>query len=113
MMGRALTDTSVPVIKAMTAITALNEREALVGDESDCIMCSDCLNVCPVNLQPILISEAYSRGDLEKAQKLGAMDCIECGNCSFICPSKIPLLDNIRDAKSAIRAKQEKEAAKK
>ena len=111
MMGRALPDIRVPIIKAMTAITALTEKEAETGEESDCIMCSECINVCPVNLQPILISEAYKRGDIDAAQKLGAMDCIECGNCSYICPSKIPLLDNIRDAKAAIKAQQEKEGA--
>jgi len=111
MMGRALSDIRVPVIKAMTAITVLSEKEAEIGEESDCIMCSECINVCPVNLQPILISEAYKRGDIDAAQKLGAMDCIECGNCSYICPSKIPLLDNIRDAKAAIKAQQEKEGA--
>lgn len=111
MMGRTLSDGKVPIIKAMTAITALTEKEAQVGEESDCIMCSECINVCPVNLQPILISEAYKRGDLDAAKKLGAMDCIECGNCSYICPSKIPLLDNIRDAKAAIKAQQEKEGA--
>lgn len=111
MMGRALLDVRVPVIKAMTAITALTEKEAKIGEESDCIMCSECINVCPVSLQPILISEAYKRGDIEAAKKLGAMDCIECGNCSYICPSKIPLLDNIRDAKAAIKAQQEKEGA--
>lgn len=109
MMGKALADTRVPILKAMTAITVLNEREAKIGEESDCIMCSECINVCPVNLQPILISEAYKRGDVDKAKALGAMDCIECGNCSYICPSKIPLLENIREAKAAIKAKQEKE----
>jgi len=111
MMGRALPDVKVPIIKAMTAITALTEEEARVGDESDCIMCAECIHVCPVSLQPILISEAYNRGDLDAAKKLGAMDCIECGNCSYICPSKIPLLDNIRNAKAAIKAQQEKEGA--
>ncbi len=107
MMGKALADVGVPILKAMTAITVLNAKEAKIGEESDCIMCSECLNVCPVNLQPILISEAYKRGDVEKA--LGAMDCIECGNCSYICPSKIPLLENIREAKAAIKAQEQKE----
>jgi len=110
MMGKALADVSVPILKAMTAITVLNAKEAKIGEESDCIMCSECLNVCPVNLQPILISEAYKRGDVDKAKALGAMDCIECGNCSYICPSKIPLLENIREAKAAIKAAEQKEA---
>lgn len=107
MMGKPLSDGSAPISKGTTAITVLTKEEAHVGDSSDCIMCSECVNVCPVSLQPILISDAFERGDLEKAKALGAMDCIECGNCSFICPSKIPLLDNIRAAKAAIKAEQE------
>lgn len=107
MMGKPLSDGSPPIIKGTTAITVLTQEEAHTGESSDCIMCSECLNVCPVSLQPILISDAYERGDIEKAKELGAMDCIECGNCSFICPSKIPLLDNIRAAKSAIQAQEE------
>ena len=56
-----------------------------------------------MSLQPILISNAFERGDIEAAKELGAMDCIECGNCSFICPSNIPLLENIRKSKQAIK----------
>ncbi|MCA9766158.1 MAG: electron transport complex subunit RsxC [Carnobacterium sp.] len=106
MMGKTLVDGSVPITKGTTTINALTFEEAHVGNTSDCIMCSECLNVCPVNLQPILISEAFERGEIEKANKLGAMDCIECGSCSYICPSKIPLLENIRGAKAAIKAKK-------
>ena len=108
MMGKTVSDLGVPIIKGTTAITVLTPEEAEQGDSHDCIMCSECLNVCPVSLQPILISEAFERGNIDKAQELGAMDCIECGNCSFICPSKIPLLENIRSAKAAIKAKEEK-----
>lgn len=108
MMGKTLSDGVIPVTKGMTAITALTPKEAGIGESTDCIMCSECLNVCPVDLQPILISEAYERGDIDKSKELGAMDCIECGNCTYICPARIPLLDNIRSAKAAIKAKQEK-----
>lgn len=106
MMGRPVSDLGVSIIKGFTAITVLTPEEAEDGERQDCIMCSECLNVCPVSLQPILISEAYERGDIEKAKELGAMDCIECGNCSFICPSKIPLLDNIRSAKAKIQQQE-------
>ena len=109
MMGKVITDLGVPVPKGMTALTILTKEEAEVEEREDCIMCAECLNVCPVSLQPILISEAFERGEIDKAEKLGAMDCIECGNCSFICPSNIPLLDNIRGAKAAINAKKEEE----
>ncbi|MCC5889949.1 MAG: electron transport complex subunit RsxC [Alkalibacterium sp.] len=108
MMGKTVSDLGVPIIKGTTAVTVLTPEEAHIGEEQDCIMCAECIHVCPVSLQPILISEAFERGNIEKAKELGAMDCIECGNCSFICPSKIPLLENIRSAKAAIKQKEEK-----
>ncbi|WP_208560925.1 electron transport complex subunit RsxC [Marinilactibacillus kalidii] len=106
MMGKPISDLGISIIKGTTAITVLTPAEADEGEEKDCIMCSECLNVCPVSLQPILISDAFDRGNLQKAKELGAMDCIECGNCSFICPSKIPLLDNILAAKAAIKEQE-------
>lgn len=107
MMGRPVSNLQIPVTKAVTTITVLTEKETAVENRSACIMCAECINVCPVNLQPILISEAYERGDIDSAEKLGAKDCIECGNCTYICPAKIPLLDNIRKAKDAIKAREE------
>lgn len=106
MMGRAISDLNVPVTKGMTAVTALSAAENRLDTEEECIMCAGCLHVCPVNLQPILISEAFKRGDLIKARELGALDCIECGNCTFICPANIPLLENIRNAKITIQLEQ-------
>jgi len=108
MMGKPVGDLGVPIIKGMTAVTVLTPEEAQIGERQDCIMCAECLNVCPVSLQPILISEAYERGDIDKAKELGAMDCIECGNCSYVCPANIPLLDNIRGAKAEIKAQEAK-----
>lgn len=103
MMGKTIKDGAIPISKGTTHITFMTADEVDAEERIDCIRCSECLNVCPVSLQPILISNAYERGDIEKAEQLGAMDCIECGNCSFICPSKIPLLDNIIKAKTAIK----------
>lgn len=107
MMGKTIKDGAIPIQKGTTHVTFLNSEEVNENERMDCIRCAECLNVCPVSLQPILISNAYERGDIEKAQELGAMDCIECGNCSYICPSNIPLLSNIRKAKTAIKVNQE------
>src|SRR5699024_2787856 len=103
MMGAAIKDGGIPISKGTTHITFLSADEVNERERRDCIRCAECLNVCPVSLQPILISNAYERGDIAAAKELGAMDCIECGNCSFICPSNIPLLENIRKAKQSIR----------
>lgn len=105
MMGKVVASGLVPVTKGTSVISVLTEEQAIKPPRYDCIRCSECINVCPMNLQPILISIAYERGDIKKAEELGAMDCIECGNCTFICPSNIPLLENIRAAKEAIQAK--------
>ncbi|NLB19251.1 MAG: electron transport complex subunit RsxC, partial [Clostridium sp.] len=83
MMGKSLKSGEIPVVKGMTAITVLRFKETMVEETTPCIMCGECLNVCPVNLQPVLISEAYLRGEIDKAKKLGAMDCILCGNCTY------------------------------
>ena len=107
MMGTTINSGRIPITKGTSVITFLEKGEALRSDRTSCIKCSECLNVCPVSLQPILISQAYENGDLDQAERLGALDCIDCGNCSYICPAKIPLLDNIRAAKKEIRSRQE------
>ncbi|SDC45219.1 electron transport complex protein RnfC [Pelagirhabdus alkalitolerans] len=107
MMGSPLTSGRVPITKGTTHITFLNKADSAVPERSPCIRCSECLNVCPVSLQPIMISNAYESGDIEEAERLGALDCIDCGACSYICPSKIPILDNIQKAKKEIRSNKE------
>ncbi len=107
MMGKPLTSGRVPITKGSSVITFLAKEEASRSERTPCIKCAECLHVCPVSLQPILISNAYEDGDLDQAEQLGALDCIDCGNCSYICPAKIPLLDNIRAAKQAIKAQKE------
>lgn len=104
MMGRLFNHPDNPILKGTSCVIALTPEESRFDPEEPCIRCSECLNVCPVSLQPILISEAYRNGDIERAKELGALDCIECGNCSYICPAHIDLLGDIRKAKSAIRA---------
>lgn len=103
MMGQTIKDGGIPISKGTTHVTFLSADEVDERERMDCIRCAECLNVCPVSLQPILISNAYERGDIAAAKELGAMDCIECGNCTFICPSNIPILENIRKAKISIR----------
>lgn len=107
MMGKPINSGQIPITKGSTIITFLPKEEVVADERTPCIKCAECLNVCPVSLQPILISNAYEQGDIDEAERLGAMDCIDCGNCSFICPSNIPLLENIRKAKGEIKARKE------
>lgn len=109
MMGRLLPSLSEPVLKTTGGIICLSHQESLIPTEANCIKCSECINGCPVGLMPILISKAYREGNLERAQELGALNCIDCGACSYICPSKIDLLLDIKQAKSEILKKRERE----
>lgn len=102
MMGKVIQSLDEPVTKTTSLILALTREEAAIPKEQNCIRCSECVNVCPVNLQPISISNAYRAGDLEEAERLGVMSCIDCGACSYICPSKIDILGDIRAAKQKV-----------
>lgn len=108
MMGLAQYTTDVPVIKGSGGILVLTEEEALAEKVSPCIKCGKCLEVCPVNLQPLIISAYSLKNNFQGSEKFGALDCVECGACSFICPAKRPLVESIRFSKREILAKRKK-----
>lgn len=70
-----------------------------------CMRCGACMTICPQNLSPILIKEAYDKGDIEALKKLRADLCTGCGNCTFICPARIDLRNFVLRAKGSLRAK--------
>ena len=113
MMGFALADDKVPVVKAtncalFTSTTALRESNSEFSNQSTlpCIRCGKCMEACPVNLLPQQLYWHIRAKDLDKAEKHNLKDCIECGCCSYVCPSHIPLVDYYRFAKTEIRAQQ-------
>ncbi|MCR5696663.1 MAG: electron transport complex subunit RsxC [Marinilabiliaceae bacterium] len=102
MMGRAFTRLDVPVIKGTSGILLMSEEESKRGEMSPCIRCAKCVSVCPMGLEPFLISKVSMKGDWEMAEENHIMDCIECGSCNFTCPSNRPLLDYIRLGKGKV-----------
>jgi len=112
MMGIAQYSVDIPVIKGTSGILILTEEEAKLPEPSNCIRCGKCVNVCPINLMPLLISSYSLLDRFDKAEEMNAMDCIECGSCSFICPAKRPLVDSIRVAKREITAQRKKAQSK-
>ncbi|WP_326909353.1 electron transport complex subunit RsxC [Sedimentibacter sp. MB31-C6] len=108
MMGIAQYTDEVPVIKGTSGILVLNKKDAEVPEPSNCIRCGKCVSICPVNLQPYMISRQAILNNFEEADKFHATDCIECGSCSFICPAKRPLVETIRVAKKEILTKRKK-----
>lgn len=110
MMGIAVPDTSVPVLKNTNAILALSESEAKIPDTTACIKCGACVNHCPFGIDPASLGKAYRNDDMEKLEKLGVNLCMECGCCSFICPANRPLVQTNRLAKAALRNSKERKA---
>lgn len=102
MMGKALSNSDVPVTKGTSGILIIPEGESRRGKIMDCIRCSKCVGVCPMGLEPFLLMSVTERSMYDRTEKERVMDCIECGSCSYTCPSFRPLLDYIRLGKAEV-----------
>lgn len=112
MMGFALTDLSVPIVKGSNCIIAASPTLFPPPPaELPCIRCGECARACPAELQPFELYWFSRSRNFGKAQEYHLFDCIECGCCSYVCPSHIPLVDYYRFAKSEIWARERESAA--
>ncbi len=101
MMGKSSPSIDAPIEKSTSGVTILSDY--LKFDPDPCIRCAECVNACPMGLQPYLISTFGRLLRINDAVDNGALDCIECGSCNYSCPSKRPILDYIRLAKKLKR----------
>lgn len=102
MMGRALVNLAMPVMKGCSGIVVMSGKEVLRGEESACIKCAKCVSACPMGLEPYLISKLTRKRAWDDAECNDITSCIECGCCQFTCPANIPLLDHIRLGKQTV-----------
>ena len=108
MMGLALMDGAMPVLKQNNAILAFGEEDALLGHPTTCIRCSRCVEACPMDLVPPSLARAYATRDADALVKMGIGTCMECGCCSFTCPAHRPITQTMRLAKDLVRRTQER-----
>ena len=113
MMGTTQYDASVPTIKACNAITVLGDKNRFAVEESRCIRCGKCIDVCPMRLMPVLMYKALYTGDVEEMKATNLLDCIECGCCAYHCPACVPLVLSFRSGKQMVRDSMAAAAAKK
>jgi Na+-translocating ferredoxin:NAD+ oxidoreductase subunit C len=111
MMGVVQKSLDVPLVKGISGILALSEREMTDFDTYNCVRCGRCLEACPILLNPARLGLLARKGLWEEMQAEHVMDCFECGSCSYVCPSGIPLVQSFRVAKAALRAQSSKPKA--
>lgn len=104
MMGNAIFDPRVSVIKGTNAILALCEEPGKAAEQPACIRCGRCVAACPMHLQPIYLYLYERKGDAEALERLHVADCIECGCCAYACPGRHRLVQSIRNAKALVKA---------
>ncbi|OYT10831.1 MAG: electron transport complex subunit RsxC [Bacteroidetes bacterium 4572_112] len=102
MMGKSIPSIDASVTKGTSGVLAIRNEESKRHEVKNCIRCGKCTTVCPMGLEPHLLSIIARMGENEKCEQELIMDCIECGSCVYTCPSSRPLLDNIRLGKSNV-----------
>lgn len=100
MMGFALSDWNVPMMKGSNGIIAIDTDQTA---EQPCIKCGRCVDVCPMELTPLYFSKYADEQNWLGMKERNVMDCVECRSCEYICSSKIPLVAKIKAGKNAIR----------
>lgn len=108
MMGFAFTDLATPVTKGTSGITVLTHEEVRRVDQSVCVRCGRCVDVCPMKLVPTKLAMASRYKDLDLIRRYSIMACFECGSCAYVCPAGLLLVQHIRTGKALLAAERNK-----
>ena len=107
MMGQAQWDMDAPVTKGTSALLAFSEEYDRVNVyHSPCLHCGLCVANCPMHLMPNYLTQYAQARRYDDAAKMNVMSCVECGTCSYNCPAGVQIVQYIRVAKGALRAKR-------
>jgi electron transport complex protein RnfC len=103
MTGTALPSLEYSVVKGLSGLLFFTQSE--YPDESPCIHCGKCVEVCPMQLMPLKLAAFAKAGKFEAAKATNLADCFECGSCAWACPANIKIVSWIKYAKNYIRVK--------
>lgn len=108
MTGMPAPSDLVPLAKANNGVVVYSEHEARTLEETPCIRCGRCVEVCPIGLNPYKMKYLCDADDLQGAEAANVMDCIVCGSCSYICPAHRFLTPSFKNTKDKITAEAKK-----
>ncbi|MCK4602902.1 MAG: electron transport complex subunit RsxC, partial [Phycisphaerae bacterium] len=100
MMGFALGDLKTPITKGTSGLTVLTGEDVRRAEETACLRCGRCVDVCPLGLVPTKMALAAKHEDWELARRYYLSACCECGCCEYACPANIPLVQLMRMGKA-------------
>ena len=107
MMGIAVADQAVPVVKAANCLLIKSDQQIRQPVASmPCIRCGQCASACPMKLVPQQLYWHARSKSFDKLATYHIDDCIECGCCQVVCPAKLPLVHYFRFAKSELKARE-------
>lgn len=108
MMGMALSTLDVPVTKGSSSLLCYEKDELMAVEETNCINCGRCVQVCPGQVLPARLAQFASRGDMDSFVKYNGLECCECGCCSYVCPAKRNLTQAIKTMRKQVLAAKKK-----
>ena len=103
MMGTALVNTDVPIIKSYNAVLAFSKGTIPEKPDNNCIRCGRCSQVCPMGLMPTNIMRSVKARDFDGLKQSNVIACMQCGTCAYACPAGRPLVQYVVLAKDMLR----------
>ena len=102
MMGMALFNVDVPVMKTSSALLCMTRDEVAEFEPTACIRCGRCVSVCPSKLVPQKMLEYAEKFDNDGFEKVYGMECYECGSCTYVCPAKRRMTQSFKQTRKSV-----------
>lgn len=83
-------------------LTVIAQSSNSIPANDPCISCGNCVDICPMQLQPHLLGRNSEFGLFDRNRILDVDLCLLCGLCSYVCPSGRSIAQWIELARSEL-----------